>query len=197
MSATTTQTQYTPEDLLTMPDGDNYELVDGNLVERSVGALASYVAGKIYKSVDSYCEANRRGWVFPEGTSYQCFLDAPGKVRRPDTSFIRLGRFPDEELPTGHIRLVPDLEVEVVSPNDLAYEVDMKVQEFLAAGVRLVWVVNPATRRVRVYRADGSVAEVGEADDITGEDVLPGFRCRVGDWFRLPTAAGATTPTSA
>jgi Uma2 family endonuclease len=50
---------------------------------------------------------------------------------------------PSEQLPEGHTRIAPDLAAEVMSPNDLAYEVDRKVKEYLAAGVRLVWVINP------------------------------------------------------
>jgi Uma2 family endonuclease len=198
MSAAPSQPQFTPEDLLTMPDGDNYELVDGQLVERDVGARASYVAGQIHRSLDDFCSPHRLGWVFPGGVGYQCFQDVPSNVRRANVSFIHLDRLPVVQAhEEGHIHLAPDLAVEVIASNEFADEVHIKTQEFLAAGARLVWVVNPATRRVRVYRADGSVAELGETDDITGEDVLPGFRCRVGDWFRLPTAAGATTPSSA
>ena len=65
--------------------------------------------------------------------------------------------------------------------------------EYLGAGVRLVWVVNPPTRTVRVHRADGTVADLREADELAGEDVLPGFRCRVGDLFRGP-GFGSTPP---
>src|SRR5262245_22290685 len=103
MSTVEAKTRYTPEDLLRMPDGDRYELVNGNLVERKRGAWSSYVAGRILIILDAFCSAHHLGWVFPEGTSYQCFPNAPGLVRKPDTSFIRLGRFPQEELPQGHI----------------------------------------------------------------------------------------------
>ena len=70
--------------------------------------------------------------VLPEGTSYQCFPAAPEKVRRPDTSFIRLGRLPGEELPEGHLRIAPDLAVEVVSPNDKEENLTIKVANYLA-----------------------------------------------------------------
>src|SRR5437588_9655570 len=92
MSTTATATRYTPEDLLKMPDGDLYELVDGQLVERNMSAWSSYVAGRIYSPMAEFADENRRGWVFPEGTSYQCFPKSPGKVRKPDTSFISLDR---------------------------------------------------------------------------------------------------------
>jgi Uma2 family endonuclease len=89
-------------------------------------------------------------------------------------------------LPEGHIRLAPDLAGEVVSPNDLAYEIDEKVEEFLAAGTTLVWVINPATRTVRAHRADRPGVTLRADDELTGEDVPPGFRCNVADLFPPP-----------
>jgi Uma2 family endonuclease len=127
--------------------------------------------------------------VFPEGTSFQCFPDEPDKVRRADVSFIRFGRLTREQPPEGHIRLAPDLAVEVVSPNDLAYDVDSKVEDYLQAGVRLVWVVNPVTRTVRVHRPDGPGATLRADDELTGGDVLPGFSCRIRELFILPQPA--------
>jgi Uma2 family endonuclease len=189
----TVATRYTPEDLLRMPDGKNYELVDGNLMERKMGARSSYVAGRVFAALDTFCAAHPQGWVFPEGTSFQCFPDDADKVRKPDTSFIRFGRLPGEELPEGHIRIAPDLAAEVVSPNDLAYEVDDKVVEWLGAGVFLVWVVNPQTRTVQVHRQDGPGLILRAEDELTGGDVLPDFRCRVADLFKAPASNPATT----
>ncbi len=189
MNAVATQTQFTPEDLLNMSDGDRYELVDGHLVECAMSLWSSYVAGVIHALLYQFCRAHRSGWVLPEGTSYQCFPDAPARVRRADVSFIRLDRLPvTRATEEGHVRLAPDLAVEVVSPNDSAYDIDQKVQEFLQAGVCLVWVINPRLRLVRVYRADGSLSQLGEGDELPGEDVLPGFRCPVRELFSPPTA---------
>jgi Uma2 family endonuclease len=190
MSTVIEQLPHEPEDLLTMPDGDRFELVDGQLVERNMSKWSSFVAGTIYYSLRSHCDARRLGWVYPEGTSYQCFPDAPKKVRRPDVSFIRLDRLsPDEAMSEGHIDIAPDLAVEVVSPNDLAREIDKKVEEYEMADVPLIWVANPETKAVRVHRADGTVTLLREKDELDGETVIPGFRCRVGELF-LP-AAGA------
>jgi Uma2 family endonuclease len=112
-------------------------------------------------------------------------------VRKPDVSFVRYGRFPDEQLPAGFARLAPDLTGEVVSPGDTYEEVDGKVEEYLRAGVRLVWVISPTNRTVRVYRLDGSSSSVRADGELDGEDVLPGFRCRVADLFPQPPAAPA------
>src|SRR5436853_2073326 len=99
MSTVATTTHYTPDDLLTMPDGDLYELVNGHLVEVKMGARASYVAGHVHGLLWTFNRAQSQGWTFPEGTSYQCFPQSPNQVRKPDVSFIRLGRLAGEELP--------------------------------------------------------------------------------------------------
>src|SRR5262245_44793797 len=168
MSTVETKTRYRPEDLLTMPGGDRYELLDGQLVEGNMGQWSSYVAGQTYRLLADFCLDNPQGWVFPEGTSYQCFPAAPERVRRADVSFIRLGRQSLAEVRAeGHTRIAPDLAVEVVSPNDTVYDIDTKVQDFLQAGVRLVWVVNPEVRTVEVHRPTGPGAILRENDELT------------------------------
>lgn len=183
--------RYTPEDLLAMPDGDAYELVDGELVERNMGWESSWVGGQLHLALGTFCKAHALGWVVPADASYQCFPDAPGKVRRPDISFIRFGRLPGEQRPRGHCRLAPDLVVEVISPNEFYSDVEEKVREYLSAGVRLVWVVNPPTRSIRVHRPGNSITDLGESDELSGEDVIPGFKCVVAELFREPQAAPA------
>jgi len=178
---------YSPQDLLTMPEGKFYELVDGRLVERKMSIWSSYVAGIIFQLLNTFCREHRLGWVFPEGTSFQCFPMHPNLVRKPDVSLIRLHRLSLAQATTeGHCPVAPDLAVEVVSPNDTAYEIDEKVRDFLHAGVPLVWVVNPEQRTVEIHRAGGMGAILRENDEISGEDVVPGFRCRVGDFTQLP-----------
>jgi Uma2 family endonuclease len=203
MNDSATKPEYTPEDLLTMPDGDSYELVDGRLVERHMGINASVVMREITRRLGNYCHEHRVGWVVAGGDAgYQGFPGSPRTVRKPDVSFVRFGRFPGEELPRGYASLAPDLAVEVISPNDLYEEVDQKIEEYLRAGVRLVWVISPLNHTVRVYRLDGSSASLRDADELDGEDVLPGFRCPVRELFPPPPAAatgdnGGPAPTPA
>jgi Uma2 family endonuclease len=185
--ATANVLTYTPADLLRMPDGKDYELADGLLVERKMGSESSFVGGRLFRRLANHADDQRVGLVWPADNGIQCFPDAPDKVRRPDVTFVRFGRLPGDRPPLGHLLIAPDLAVEVISPNELAYEVDCKVDEYLAAGVRLVWVINPANRTVRIYRADGSIGILRESDELDGEDVVPGFRCPVRDLF--PAAA--------
>jgi Uma2 family endonuclease len=193
MNIVATKQRCTPEDLLAMPDGDKYELVNGELVERNMGWNSSWVGGRLFFYLTAFLEANPIGRAAPADASYQCYPDAPGKVRRPDVSFIRANRLPAEQDREGHCRIAPDLVVEVASPNDLYYEVEDKVAEYLAAGVRLVWVVNPPTRTIRIHRADGTQGYLREADELNGEDVVPGFRCRGAALFAAPAAAARTS----
>lgn len=93
---------------------------------------------------------------------------------------------PANKQPEGHCRIVPDLVAEVVSPNDYYSDVEEKAKEYLGAGVCLVWVIDPRTKTVRVHRQDGSETRLGASDELLGEEVIPGFRCRVGDLFLDP-----------
>jgi Uma2 family endonuclease len=184
----------TPEQLLAMPDGDLYELVDGVLVELKSDMTSSYVAMRLGRLLGNFLGDPPRGWVMGADCGYQCFPHRPKLVRKPDVSFIRLGRLPDERLPASYIRIPPDLAVEVLSPNDLSYETDEKVTEYLGVGVPLVWVINPEQRRVLVYRAGGPISGVHEDGELDGETVLPGFRCPVRELFVMPAPAEAAAP---
>ncbi len=191
MSTMTVPQRYTPEDLLRMPDGNRYELTDGRLVERNMSMWSSFVAGVIYFTLLSFCHGKRLGWIFPEGTSYQCFPNEPGKVRKPDTSFIRLDRLSLAQVTEeGHCTIAPDLAVEVISRNDTAEEIDERAAAFLRAGTSLVWVVNPRFRTVVVHRRQGQGTVLREGDELTGEEVIPGFRCQVRELFVTPTEEG-------
>jgi Uma2 family endonuclease len=178
-SSVATQTLYTPEDLLAMPDGKSYELVGGQLVERKVGIESSWVAGQVYKQLDGFCESHGLGWALVPDAGFQCFPYEPGLVRKPDVSFVRYGRFPGGVLPKGWARIVPDLVVEVISPNETAYDLEDKLDDYRKVNVPLIWVINPKLRTVKVHRADGTFTYLRDNDELSGEDVVPGFRCPI------------------
>jgi Uma2 family endonuclease len=182
-----TAVRYTPEDLLAMEDGHCYDLVHGQLVERHIGAESSRIAQVINQRLGLFVDSHRLGLVWGPDCGYQIFADDPHKVRYPDGSFVARGRLPDEQPPRGHMRLPADLMIEVVSPHDLAWEIDQKVDEFLRAGVRLVWVLYPDTCTILIYHPGSEVTRLSKSDDLSGEDVLPGFTCPVSELF--PTRA--------
>ena len=183
MSIARARSEVTPEQLLGLPDAISFELVDGEIQERHMSSMTSYVGGTIYFLLRSYLRANRLGWVFPSDNGYQCFPNSPRTVRRPDVSFVRLDRLAAEEIRDGWLRVVPDLVVEVVSPHDLAYELEEKLQEYRQVNVPLIWVVIPPTRVVRILRMDGTSVSLHEGNTLDGADILPGFTCAVADLF--------------
>lgn len=181
--------KITPEDLLKMPDGDQFELVDGQLLQSPMSFWSSYVAGNVDFFIRSFCRKSGGFWVLPEGTTYRCFPFDSSRVRKPDVSVLRVERYPlGNARMEGHVKTCPDLAVEVVSPTNLAEALEEKIQDYLEAGVPLVWVIHPEKKTIYVYHG-GSVRILHENDDITGEDVLIGFRCRVGEFFEPPSQA--------
>jgi Uma2 family endonuclease len=160
-----------------MPDAKDYELVDGRLVERNMGAESSLIGTRLCSQIDRFCEEHDLGIVWGADNGYQCFPHAPGRVRKPDVSFVRRGRLPGDAAPKGWVRIAPDLAVEVISPGDTAEDLEEKLEDYRKAGVPLVWVIYPRARKAHVFRPDGPPSVLGEDDDLSGEDVLPGFRC--------------------
>ncbi len=186
------EARYTAADLLKLPDGNRFELVNGELVENNMSYESSYIGTGLASHLRLFCDARSLGWVNGPETMFRCYEDAipddPDRVRKPDVSFIRLDRFQIEDYSHGYCTVVPDLVAEVISPNDTYYEVREKTEEYLQAGVKIVWVVDPHTRSVQVHRADGSTDELHENHELSGEEIVPGFQLRVAELFRVPTA---------
>ena len=188
----TGKAEVTPEVLLTMPDAEHFELVDGLLVERGMSLLASRVEISLGRFLDLFCEEHALGWVLGPSCAYRCFPSKPGQVRRPDLSFISLARLPKEpQWSEGYVTIPPDLAVEITSPSDVVYELEEKVEEYLCAGVRLIWVIHPEIQVIDVMRGDGSTSRLRVGANLLGDDVLPGFRCPVASLFPAPATTGA------
>ncbi len=177
---------YSAEEFEELSGAGPYELVDGILRERTLGARASFVAGKLFYALTHWVYPQDLGFVLDSECGYKCFPHRPKTVRKPDLSFIRMGRLPGNELPLGNVAIPPDLAVEVVSPNDLYEEVDDKVHDYLQASIPLIWVVTPRTRSVLVHRVDGSALRLAEDATLKGELVLPGFACPLREIFPAP-----------
>jgi Uma2 family endonuclease len=180
-----------PDDLLRMgDDGKGFELVDGELRELNVSLESSRVAGEIFLQLKLHANRVHPAWVLPEGTSYQCFPDDPDRVCRPDTSVILLERMPPATYrDVGHCPIVPDLVVEVISIHDNARQVKEKIDDWLAAGAKLLWEVYPDSQTIFAHRSDGTIKQFKAKDTLTAEGLLPGFACPVADLFRLPARA--------
>ena len=152
------------------------ELVRGVLhVREPAGFLHGRVAMNLGAELRAFAKDTRAGAVLAAETGFKLQTD-PDTVRAPDVAFVAKGRVPPSDA-TGFAELAPDLVVEVLSPDDRPGEVLAKVADWLAAGTRLVWVIDPARRSGRVYRDDGSEQILSADQALDGEDVLPGFSC--------------------
>lgn len=182
--------RVTAAELLAMPNEKDFELVNGELVERNMGWESEFIGSNLHVLLGMFCRQHNCGWVNGSNAGYQCyeqaFPDDAERVRKPDVSFLSVDRLPSDAVPTAYCELAPDLAIEVISPNDRYHEVEEKVDEYLQAGVRLVWVVDPKKKTIRIHRANGTIQDLHLTDELSGEDVIVGFRCPVSEVFRLP-----------
>ena len=157
------------------------ELVRGLLVVRELpGMRHARVAMDLALALGAHVRAAALGRVYAEAGFK--LASNPDTVRGPDIAFISRGRIPDPE-PTGFAGFAPDLVVEVISPGDRAGEVLAKVADWISAGTRVVWVLDPARRVARVYRADGTEQILTADESLDGGDVVPGFSCPLREIF--------------
>jgi len=146
------------------------------------GGRHGSVAMRIGSLLSVHVRANDLGEVFAAETGF-ILRRNPDTVRAPDASFIAKDRLPEGNLPIGYLEIIPGLVVEVVSPSDTAREVQDKVEDWLRAGSRLVWVIDPPTRSVTVYRSMDDLQILSEGDELVGGEVIPGFVGNIQDLF--------------
>jgi Uma2 family endonuclease len=165
----------------------NFELIDGTLLEKTMGLAESLVASNLSRWLGNFVmDAHQLGII----TGADGPMRVLGRqVRMPDVAYISNGRLSNGELPDSKVpRLVPNIAVEVLSEGNTPREMQRKLEEYLTAGVELVWYVDPESRTVMVYRPDATSTLLNATDDLTGEGVLPGFRIAVADLFKsLPS----------
>lgn len=174
----------TEADVLVHFNGEKHlcELVDGVLVEKPMGYYEARLAMCLGGLLDSFCTTHDLGIVLGADATLRL---APGLVRLPDVSFLAWEHFPNRELPAEPMPdLAPDLAVEVLSAGNTAAEMERKLHEYFAAGVRLVWYAYPEQRTVHVYTSPLHVRILTEDDSLDGGVVLPGFQLPIREWFR-------------
>jgi Uma2 family endonuclease len=173
----------TEQDVLDIEARENRlcELVDGVLVEKTAGYYESRVAGLVFHFIELFLMRHDLGIVLaPDGT----LRLMPGLVRIPDVSFISWRKFPNRELPAEPIPdLVPDLAVEVLSEGNTSEEMRRKLREYFKVGVRLVWLIDPATRTAEVYTSARKKTAISVDGALDGGTVLPGFRLTLQELF--------------
>jgi Uma2 family endonuclease len=169
----------TDEELLQLPkDGNKYEVVDGELRVSPAGLRHEEIIASLLARMRVFADERRLGNVLGSNLLY---VFPSGNRRGPDVSFVAAGRLTPEVRAHAFPRLAPDLAVEVLSPSDRPRAVLDRVGEYLEAGVRLVWVIDPQKRRAVEYRSPTEAREIGSSGTLDGQDVLPGFSCVLQD----------------
>jgi Uma2 family endonuclease len=172
----------------------HFELVDGTLVEKIMGAPESCLTSNLDFAFRTHLETHDVGFIM--------LPDGPTRLRKrlvriPDLSFISWDRMPTREYPATPIAgVVPNLAVEVLSSGNRPAEMARKRREYFLAGVQLVWEIDPFKRTVAVYTSPEASTTLTEQDTLDGGDVLPGFALPLRQLFaRLPKTLGRRSPT--
>ena len=165
------------------------DLVEGRVIEMPPSQVPhGFYAQNIGARLWLYARARRRGYVCSNDSGVILGRD-PDTVRGPDVMYFDDGKSAAEIAAAGYAETPPVLAVEVLSPTDRPGRVARKVAQYLRAGVRIVWTVDPEVREVTVHLAGGEVRGFGPEDTLPGGDELPGFECRVSEFFELPGTA--------
>jgi len=184
MSVLPERTNITIEQLVSMPDeGRRRELVKGVLrVMSPAGGRHGVVTLRLGRHLGAHVDAHELGYVFAAETGF-VLSRHPDTVRAPDVAFVRRERLPRIADVTGFVPVIPDLVAEVVSPTDTFSSVEEKTQCWLGSGVHVVLIVDAANHTVRICRGANTIEVLGETDELTLPDVLPGWRVKIAELF--------------
>lgn len=171
-------------DALRLCDGEPKrlcELVDGVLVEKSMGRRESLIGARLIFLIQSYLQENNLGEITGADGPYQLLED---QVRFPDVAFLSWDRLPPDADPRSPMTAAaPNLAVEVLSPSNTRKEMQRKLEDYFAAGVELVWYIDPDDCTIDVFTAVDQKQTLREDDMLTGGTVLPGFQIAIKEIF--------------
>ncbi len=167
----------TLEEFLTN-DYESYEYVKGELVPMSTPTMVhGEISSNIVILLGNHVHQHQLGRVYTAETTFQ--IGESG--RKPDVAYVSQERLPENRHQASPIP--PDLAIEVISPSDRVYDVQEKALEYLDAGTKMVWVIEPIAKTVTVYRSPTDIKIFTENDILTGEEVVEGFQCAVAEFF--------------
>jgi Uma2 family endonuclease len=156
------------------PDRRLVELIDGTLVEKTMGFYEARVGIVLAYFIEGYIDEHDLGITLGSDAMLRIL---PRQVRLPDVTFLSWTKMPNRELPREPVApLVPDLAVEVLSESNTRKEMERKRKDYFTAGVRRVWQIDPDTETAEVYTAPEDFTPIGADGELDGEDILPGFR---------------------
>ena len=177
---------WTADDLLALADDENqYELVRGELMMMSPASpVQGRYAARLVGALGAYVEEHEWGEVYTAEPGFELQPEPEQTIRAPNVAFLRQEKIPPPDQQAGFWPVAPDLMIEIISPSESAQEVQEKVQDYLAAGTRLIWLVYPPTRTVTEYRSGAQIRHLTPDDDLEGGEVVPGFRYPLRRLFR-------------
>lgn len=159
-------------------DVEGYEYVNGELVAMSPPSREhGEISINIIRYLDAHVYQNKLGRLYTAETTFQ----VGERTVKPDVAFVSTAGLTGEK--TKGFSIPPDLAIEVVSPSDVQSRIAEKALAYLNAGTRLVWVLEPVSKTVTVYRSETDIETLTRDDTLTGEDVVPGFSCPVARLF--------------
>jgi Uma2 family endonuclease len=177
---TVTTKVWTDEELLKLPYEGKVEVVKGEIIVSPAGLKQEKVGMKLGARLVNYTEQHDLGDVYGSSGG---FRPPDADLRAPDVSFVRKERLPGGETPEGFGYFPPDLAVKVFAPAETVEDYTDKVREYFEWGVRLVWLVDPNQQTVTVCHSPSDMTTLTASDELSGEDVVPGFACRVAELF--------------
>jgi Uma2 family endonuclease len=161
------------------------ELVDGVIVEKTVGYFESMLAILVAAALREYLNKNNLGIVLGADGTLRIL---PDQVRAPDVCFISWQKFPDRKLPSEPIPSVaPNLAIEIISKGNTEAEMDRKLKDYFTSGVELVWYIDAATATARVYQESLTPQYVDQNGSLDGGSLLPGFQLALRELFLKAT----------
>jgi Uma2 family endonuclease len=177
---------WTIADLIARSNEENrYELVRGDLLMMSPASpVQGRYAGRLTAVLSAYVDDRDLGEVYTSEPGFELQPEPDVVVRAPDVAFVRKDQIPPADRQSGFWPIAPDLAVEIISPSETATSIQEKVQDYLAAGTRLVWLVFPMHKIVTEYRSLDVVRHYNYEDSLDGGDVIPGFRYELTKLFR-------------
>jgi Uma2 family endonuclease len=173
----------TEEDVIRFNERENrlFELVEGVLVEKTMGAYESMLAVEIAALLRNFVKPRKLGTVL--GADGMLRL-APGLIRIPDVAYLSMEKFPRGRFPRAKAPpLAPDLAVEVLSEYNTRKEMAEKLHDYFTHDARLVWYVDPETRQVEVFTNESQKRILKEGQVVDGGNVLPGFTMSIAELF--------------
>jgi Uma2 family endonuclease len=175
---------WTDESLEALPkNGNKYELLDGGLIMSPVHANHGIVCAHLLIFLGGFVQQRKLGETFDSSTAFRLTGEV---LLSPDISFVSKARLKKVLIaPDKFLRGAPDLAVEVLSPSDRMREIHRKLDLYFEHGTRVVWIANWRLEQVHIYHPDGIEALTQPNDILMGGEVVPGFRCRLSQIFRI------------